>query len=315
MPFRGDPLGMPAPTMASRRSTKVLALAAVLLLLPMTSTFARTSLELPLSPALTAKPSMLTGSSLVKSTTQPTTCRQLFQGTVLDPSYWKRQWFLSGDLRKQMPKNIERLCVLEFLPTDNKYLAYCVPQGERRINRYIALWEGDDDLKKNLLETSGIYSEKDPEFVDWIAGKQTQVEKEVADVVIVPAGAVTSLGNNLERGLQEMWRILKPEGRALIVLDSSESSLLGDLDAVLDGILASQPQDDLLSATGLDLRSIVNDEENSGLTLAVCFKNVKATSVAARRTAGAAKKQRRTSSVTARRDGNKQKQKQAKRRR
>lgn len=211
------------------------------------------------------------------------TGRRLFdlEGSALDPNYWKQQWFLSGDLRKEMPKS-PKITVVELLPRDNKNLAYIVPEEGGRIRRYIAVYQESEQMKEDLIKQSGFSSEYDPKFVDWVPGRKTNLDKECADVVLLGPGAVTKLGSNLEQGLQETYRFLQPNGRALIVATESEQRRL-DLDTAVDAAMAGQSStsDDLLSRTGLDLARVRRDESaDSGLLIAVCFKSSKGAAAA-----------------------------------
>eukprot|EP00929_Paragymnodinium_shiwhaense_P002264 TRINITY_DN102476_c0_g1_i1.p1 TRINITY_DN102476_c0_g1~~TRINITY_DN102476_c0_g1_i1.p1 ORF type:complete len:332 (+),score=43.75 TRINITY_DN102476_c0_g1_i1:74-997(+) len=238
------------------------------------------------------------------------TQRQLFQGSVLDPGYWSKQFFLSGDLTQCMPA--KEFCAIEMAPIDNKNMAYMCPENEEdgKLTRYIGVFDAksgdmdrDENTRKELMMQSGVKMKRDAQFQVWQAGRKTNLLDATADVVLFGPSSLTRLGESQSLGpaIQEARRLAKQNARVIIVLEKEEDerNMLGvPLEEMLDAHdLDSKLPGDLLDAAGLQLLRTVRDDRGSGLILAICALReqapVKKTKASNKRQGGAKKVRRR----------------------
>jgi len=210
------------------------------------------------------------------------------QGTMVDPGYWKQQYFLAGRLKTFLPDR-KLLCALELAPGDAKYIGYMCPAKESGsiLDRYIVLGSVDDDLKDTLKKQAEVFR-AGVEFRAWERGKRAaNLKPESVDAVLLSPGATSRLGgvSGVGAGLAELRKALKFDGRVLIVVgEGDEATLGGRLEGVLEAqdLLDLPDLDDIgmdgpemsagqmLRSAGLRLVKVVRDE--CGLAVGVCLK-------------------------------------------
>lgn len=208
------------------------------------------------------------------------------QGSMVDPNYWKQQYFLAGKIKTLLPDK-RRLCALELAPGDSKYIGYMVPDKDEgsRLDNYVVLGSVDGDLKENLKKQAEVFR-TGIELRSWEPGRKAQGRPESVDVALLAPGAASRLGSaSLGAGLQEVRRLLRFDGRVLIVAGEEDEAAMGgrfesvleaqdladlqELDAIgLDG--GEGPAGQLLRGAGLRLIRVVRDD--CGLTIGMCVK-------------------------------------------
>lgn len=210
------------------------------------------------------------------------------QGTVVDPNYWKQQYFLAAQLKNFFPPGPPRMLnVLELAPTDAKYLGYMTPgEGGGRLDKYWVLGLEDDELQDKFKQQGQVFK-AEVLFAQWEAGKRiTNFQKDVVDAALVAPGTPASLGAAaLSQGLAEVNRVMKYDARVLIVCNEDDEKVLGgsmesildvqdamDLeeleDLQIDDVALSSGQ--IFKDAGLRLIRAIRDE--CGLTLGVCVR-------------------------------------------
>lgn len=209
------------------------------------------------------------------------------QGTLVDPSYWSQQYFLAAKLKNYFPPNRKLHTAMELWPTSSNYLGYMTPvEGAGTLEKYVVLGEVEDEGLRDVLGQKGTVFKTEVVFVPWGPGKKTTMPTDLVDTALVAPGTTAILGGEaLQYGLAEVSRVLKYDGRVLVVLDEEDEKALGGpmesiLDAQdawdyeelrdidLDGVQLASGQ--IFRDARLRLISVIRDD--CGLTLGVCVK-------------------------------------------
>lgn len=157
---------------------------------------------------------------------------------MLDPGYWKQQYFLIATLKKLLPTNRPQLCALQLAPGDAKHIGYLSPDKDAqgiRLDRFIALGKVGADLQ-DMLEKQGDIFKVAVEFRPWRAGAEAPgLRQDSVDVALLAAGTTAGLGSDLPAGLGEVRRALRSDGRVLIVAnEEDEMALGGKMEVILE---------------------------------------------------------------------------------
>jgi len=211
----------------------------------------------------------------------------MLRGSMLDPNYWKQQYFLAGRLKTMLPPNREQYCALELAPSEHKYLGYLCPEKDSgsRLDRYIAFGEVKPDVAETLENQGQIFNVA-VGFQPWESGKKLAWRSnDMVDVVLVAPTGCIRLGGELQYALAEVSNVLTYDGRVLLVVSEEDEAMLGakletilgeqdlqDLDELEDLQLASSEASasQLLRSAGLRLVKVIRDE--CGLTVGICIK-------------------------------------------
>jgi len=233
------------------------------------------------------------------------------QGSLVDPNYWKQQYFLAGKFKTLLP-NKKLLVALELCPGDSKYLGYLSPDKDSgsRLDNYIALGSLERDVRDTLKKQAEVFR-TGIELREWEPGRRAEGRTESVDVALLAPGFASRLSlEGVAAGLREVQRLLASDGRVLIVAGKEdEEALGGSFETVLEaqdladlpelddiGLDAGEgPAGQLLRDAGLRLIRVVRDE--CGLTIGLCVKRLKEKTLAvprAQRRAQAAASTRRS---------------------
>lgn len=207
---------------------------------------------------------------------------------MIDPNYWKQQYFLAGKLKSLLPDRKE-ISILELAPSDAKHMGYLCPEKEsgNRLDRYIVLGIMKKELQDSFNQQAEIHKVA-VEYRAWKPGKAADValKKDSVDVALLTAGGAARLGpTDLGYGLAVVEKALKFDGRLLLVAgESDEVALGGKMEAILSAQDMSDLQDleeldlevresaagQVLRMAGFRLVRVVRDE--CGLAIGICLK-------------------------------------------
>jgi len=179
-------------------------------------------------------------------------------GSVVDPSYWKQQYFLAANFKAFLPSLPKEFCVLELMAGDSRHLGYLAQEKDKsgsRPTRYLLLGELADntlDKLKFALEKQGEMNDCSMEFFDWEAGREVpELKKGTVDFGLISEGTSARIGlDTLQKGLVEMRRILSSKGRIVIVATKEDEEVFGG--SLVDTLAALEMQD-LVESEGLGL--------------------------------------------------------------
>lgn len=228
----------------------------------------------------------------------------VMKGSMVDPQYWQQQYFLADKLKKVIPD--KSFTALEVMPKDAKHLGYLCRDKEQQVETgfyldcYYAMGQVTEDIQKEFERQGEIFSVA-TRFVEWKAsapreepwrpmvrkaGEETASPAKISvDVALFPQGMAAGLGPQLGSGLKAAAKVLKYDGRLLLVATPEDEEALG---GKLETLLESQDLQDLedmqelvdignmeaisgqvLRLSGLRLMRVVRGE--CDLAIGVCF--------------------------------------------
>jgi len=182
-------------------------------------------------------------------------------GSVLDPGYWKRQNFITANVRELLPHpwTKEDLSVAEFQPTGSLLIGYLQPPKKKddeekglsiNIVRYVSIGKVDDNVRVQMKSAGEQYG-LDIDFAEWEPGSKSSVT-ELVDVALVNYKVMAQLGPTLGDAFKELRRLLVNDGRLILITDEDDEFTLG---GSFEKVFEAQELKDLEELEGLSFET------------------------------------------------------------
>mmetsp|Transcript_30667 Transcript_30667/g.57385 ORF Transcript_30667/g.57385 Transcript_30667/m.57385 type:complete len:309 (+) Transcript_30667:48-974(+) len=230
------------------------------------------------------------------STREARVRRHFFQnpleGSLVDPGYWKQQYYLVDTLKKLLP-NRARVTAMQLAPEDVKYVGYLGGNNAQedfpiKLAEYVILGPVSDVLQYEFKNQCEVYA-VNPVFRPWQKDVSKVIPRKDIHVAVVGSGTAKRLGKKiLVQGLEQISAALTSEGRALLVCNEEDEEIIG---GKMEEIMEAQEWKDMekngdvppdpeknakleaLSSSNLRLLQVFRDE--CGLAIGLCVEEQK----------------------------------------